>query len=139
MGASMPTQVRIVLARVALAAAALAMSSPALAERPISGAEAQRFLAGKQFLIQCVDGTHGYGVFNMHGIVSVAYRRFNSRNGSPDLRDRATVRARGNEICLAWKEFDGGGDGCYAVSEKTVGHFRIGSSMRWCEIKAMSQ
>ena len=137
MGANMPTQV--FLARIALAAAAVALSSPALAERPISGAEAQRFLAGKQFLIQCVDGTHGYGVFNTHGFVSVAYRRFNARNGAPDQRDQATVHARGNQICLAWKEFDGGGDGCYPVAEKSVGHFRIGSSMRWCEIKAMSR
>jgi hypothetical protein len=46
------------------------------------------------------------------------------------------VHARGNEICLAWKEFDGGGDGCYPVAEKDTGHFRIGSVMRWCEIKA---
>jgi len=107
-----------------------------LAERPISGAEAQRLLSGKQFLIQCVDGTQGYGVFNMHGVVTVAYRRFNARSDAPDMRDRATVRARGQEICLAWKEFDGGGDGCYPIAEKSVGHFRIGSAMRWCEIKA---
>jgi hypothetical protein len=132
-------QARIVLARIAVAAAAVAFSSPASAERWISGAEAQRFLAGKQFLIQCVDGTQGYGVFNTHGFVSVAYRRFNARNGSPDQRDQATVQARGNQICLAWKEFDGGGDGCYPVAEKSIGHFRIGSSMRWCEIKAMSR
>ena len=132
----MPMQVRIVLASIALAVAALGSTLPALAERPISGAEAQRFLAGKQFLIQCVDGTQGYGVFNTHGFVSVAYRRFNARNGAPDQRDHATVRARGNEICLAWKEFDGGGDGCYPVAEQGNGHYRIGSGMRWCEIKA---
>lgn len=132
----MPKPLRIVLACIALASTALAFTSPAVAERLITGAEAQRLLSGKQFLIQCVDGTQGYGVFNTHGIVNVAYRRFNMRNDAPDLRDRATVRARGNEICLHWKEFDGGGDGCYPVSEKNVGHFRIGSAMRWCEIKA---
>ena len=111
-------------------------SWPASAERPISGAEAQRLLSGKQFLIQCVDGTQGYGVFNQHGIVNVAYRRMSTRSDAPDMRDRATVRARGHEICLAWKEFDGGGDGCYPVAEKDTGHFRIGSGIRWCEIKA---
>lgn len=136
MGATMPKPVRIVLARLALVSAALVLSSPTFAERPISGAEAQRLLAGKQFQIQCVDGTQGYGVFNTHGVVTVAYRRFNSRYDAPDMRDRATVRSRGNEICLAWKEFDGGGDGCYPVAEKNAGHFRIGSAMRWCEIKA---
>jgi hypothetical protein len=44
--------------------------------------------------------------------------------------------ARGQEICLAWKEFDGGGDGCYPSAEKDAGHYRIGGTMRWCEIKA---
>jgi hypothetical protein len=132
----MPKPVRIVLACLTFVAAVLAASPQALAERPISGAEAQQLLAGKQFLIQCVDGTQGYGVFNMHGVVNVAYRRFNAHRNAPDQRDRATVRARGNEICLAWREFDGGGDGCYPISEKNVGHYRIGSAMRWCEIKA---
>ena len=75
-------------------------------------------------------------MFNQHGIVNVAYRRMSTRSDAPDMRDRATVRARGHEICLAWKEFDGGGDGCYPVAEKDTGHFRIGSGLRWCEIKA---
>jgi len=135
-GATMPKPVRVVLARIALVLTAFVVSSPSFAERPISGAEAQRLLTGKQFLIQCVDGTQGYGVFNQHGIVNVAYRRFNTHRNAPDLRDRATVHSRGNEICLAWKEFDGGGDGCYPVAEKDIGHFRIGTAMRWCEIKA---
>ena len=113
-------------------------SSPSLAERPISGAEAQRILTGKQFQIQCVDGTAGYGHFGS-GVVTVAYRRFNAPNSAPDMRDRATVRARGQEICLHWKEFDGGGDGCYPIAEKDAGHFRIGGGMRWCEIKAKLQ
>jgi len=129
----MPKPVRVLLSIFAIAAVT---ASPAFAERPISGAEAQRLLTGKQFLIQCVDGTQGYGVFNTAGVVTVAYRRFNTRNDVPDLRDRATVRARGHEICLAWKEFDGGGDGCYPVAEKDAGHYRIGGTMRWCEIKA---
>ena len=132
----MPKPVRTFLARFAVISAVVVACSPASAERPISGAEAQRLLAGKQFLIQCADGTQGYGVFTTHGVVNVAYRRFNTRNDAPDLRDRATVHARGQEICLAWKEFDGGGDGCYPVSEKHAGHYRIGSAIRWCEIKA---
>ena len=132
----MAKPVRNILATFAVVSSALLASYPASAERPISGAEAQRLLTGKQFLIQCVDGTQGHGVFNQHGIVNVAYRRFNTHRDAPDMRDRATVRARGHEICLAWKEFDGGGDGCYPVAEKDHGHFRIGGVMRWCEIKA---
>src|SRR5262245_30431068 len=102
MGVTMPKPVRIVLAHVAVAFSVLLASSPARAERLISGAEAQRLLSGKQFQIMCVDGTQGYGVFNAQGVVTVAYRRFNAHRDSPDQRDRATVRARGNEICLAW-------------------------------------
>lgn len=132
----MAKPVRNILATFAVVSSALLASWPASAERPINGAEAQRLLSGKQFLIQCVDGTQGYGVFNQHGIVNVAYRRMSTRSDAPDMRDRATVRARGHEICLAWKEFDGGGDGCYPVAEKDTGHFRIGSGLRWCEIKA---
>lgn len=135
----MSKQFRVVLTGTVLATAVFAASVPARAERPITGAEAQRLLSGKQFLIQCVDGTQGHGVFNSHGTVTVAYRRFNAPNGMPDQRDRATVRARGHEICLAWKEFDGGGDGCYPVSQKDAGHYRIGSAMRWCEIKASAR
>jgi hypothetical protein len=131
----MPKTIRQILASLAVLSSALAVS-PASAERPISGAEAQRMLTGKQFLIQCVDGTQGYGAFNQHGIVNVAYRRFNATRDTPDMRDRATVRTRGHEICLAWKEFDGGGDGCYPVAEMDNNHFRIGSGLRWCEIKA---
>ena len=113
----------------------LGLEGLGLVRCPFSGAEAARLLTGKQFLIQCVDGTQGYGVFNQHGIVNVAYRRFNTHRDA-DMRDRATVRARGQEICLARKEFDGGGDGCYPVAEKDTNHFRIGGAMRWCEIKA---
>lgn len=131
----MPKPVRVVLSSVVVAIS-LVTAAPALAERPLTGAEAQRLLSGKQFLIQCVDGTQGYGAFNTHGVVTVAYRRSHFRSDAPDMRDRATVRARGNEICLAWKEFDGGGDGCYPVAQKDAGHYRIGSAIRWCEIKA---
>ena len=132
----MAVAVHAFLVRFAVISSVLVAASPASAERPISGADAARLLAGKQFMIQCVDGTQGYGVFNQHGIVNVAYRRFNTHRDAPDMRDRATVRARGQEICLAWKEFDGGGDGCYPIAEKDAGHYRIGGTMRWCEIKA---
>ena len=127
---------RAILAGAAVLCTGFAIPTAALAERPISGAEAQRLLSGKQFLISCVDGTQGYGVFNTHGAVNVVYRRFNAPQNAPDQRDRATVQSRGNDICLAWREFGGGGDGCYPVTEMSIGHYRIGGTMRWCEIKA---
>jgi hypothetical protein len=117
-------------------AVAVFFSSTALAERPVSGAEAQRVLAGKHFQIQCVDGTYGRGMFGDQGTVSLSYKRFNDSSAAPPQHEKASVRARGNEICVAWKEFGGGGTGCYPVAEKNAGHYRIGSDLRWCEIKA---
>ena len=39
----------------------------------------------------------------------------------PEETDHAVVRVKGVEICLAWKQFGGGGDGCYPVSEEAAG------------------
>jgi hypothetical protein len=110
-------------------------ASPAFAERPLTGAEAHRLLAGKTFQLQCVDGTRGVGAF-ARDTVSVSYRLANAEQGEPALNDRAAVRAQGNEICVAWKQFGGGGEGCYPIAEKAAGSYRIGSGIRWCDIRA---
>lgn len=122
--------------RAVILAVALAGASPAFAERAITGAEAQRMLAGKSFKLQCVDGTSGRGVFNTHGVVSVSYRRSGVAEMAQEQSDRATVRAQGNEICISWTQFDGGGDSCYPVAERAAGSFRIGGINSWCDINA---
>ena len=124
-----------VIARAAALAAMLAVTSPAFADRSITGAEAQRMLAGKAFLMHCVDGTSGRGVFT-HGVVHVSYRRAGAFEVAQAESDRATVRAQGNEICMNWTQFGGGGDACYPVSERAVGQYRIGGLGRWCDINA---
>jgi hypothetical protein len=129
---------QIIIRAAALASilATLAGASPALAERPITGAEAQRLLAGRSFQLQCIDGTSGRGVFNTHGAVSVSYRRGGASEMMQEQRDRATVHAQGNEICINWTQFDGGGNSCYPVAERAAGSFRIGGINRWCDIYA---
>ncbi len=37
--------------------------------------------------------------------------------------DNAVLRVKGVEICLAWKQFGGGGGGCYPVSEEAAGRY----------------
>ncbi|MBM3527150.1 MAG: hypothetical protein FJX62_03605 [Alphaproteobacteria bacterium] len=108
--------------------------SAAWAERQVHGGDVARLLAGRAFQIQCVDGTRGKGEFAQSGgLVTVSYRR---PHGPPQESDRATVRVKGVEICLAWRQFGGGGDGCYPVREKTGGTYRLGVGPIWCDISA---
>ena len=73
---------------------------------------------GGTFRIECIDG-RGRGQVSVAGVANVSYRR-PSMSG-PDETDHALVRVKGAEICLAWKQFGGGGDGCYPVSEEVAG------------------
>src|SRR5262245_198615 len=115
--------------RAATAAALVVLSSsPSVADRRISAAEVQRALAGKAFQLMCIDGTYGRGFFNTHGVVTVSYRRPLS---SRDDAETAAVHSRGDEICLAWKNFDGGGISCYPVTMKAANLFRLGIESRW--------
>jgi hypothetical protein len=126
----MPRRKSFVLAGI-VAGMAIGGATSAAAERQVHGGDVARVLAGKAFSILCVDGTRGRGEFSQHGVVTVSYRR---PNGPLLENDRATVRVRGVEICLAWKQFGGGGDGCYPVLERSAGIYRLGSGPIWCDI-----
>ena len=115
---------------------ALLCSSQAFADRALTGVEAQRLLAGKRFNLQCVDGTRGFGTISGSGVINVSYKRSASREDAMEERDRATVRPQGNEICLSWKQFAGGGDSCYPVAEVSNGRYRIGVDGLHCDIDA---
>ncbi len=91
-------------------------------------------LTGKNFQIECIDGTIGRGQVSQHGVATVAYRRPDAPRGTPEQFDNALVRVRGVEICLAWRQFGGGGDGCYPVSEEAQGRFRLSTGPLWCDI-----
>ena len=130
-GAIMSRRTVFVLAGFAIATAGLTASSTASAGRQVHGGDVARVLAGKMFRIECVDGTQGRGQFSEHGAVSVSYRR---SSGGPDESDHANVQVRGFEICLAWKQFGGGGNGCYPVYEEAAGRYRLGNGPLWCDI-----
>jgi hypothetical protein len=132
-GASMPRRRSFVVAGLATAAALCAATS-AFAGRQVHGGDVARVLAGKAFGIECVDGTQGRGKFSQQGAVSVSYRRPSSPRGTPDEHDHANVQVRGVEICLSWRQFGGGGNGCYPVFEESHGRFRFGGGPLWCDI-----
>lgn len=131
-GAIMPRRTQFVLAGFAIVVA-LTAASPAFAGRQVHGGDVARLLTGRAFRIECVDGTVGRGQVTGAGVANVSYRR-PSMSG-PEQTDRAVVRVRGVEICLAWREFGGGGDGCYPVSEEIAGaRYRLSTGPLWCDI-----
>jgi hypothetical protein len=133
MRASKPRLQNFICAGFAMAIVLAAMV-PAFAGRQVRGDDVARLLTGKQFQIECVDGTIGRGQVNQYGLASVSYRRPSMPTRKPDEYDNAVVRVRGVEICLAWRRFGGGGDGCYPVSEETTGRYRLSTGPLWCDI-----
>jgi len=129
-GSIMPKLLRFVCASFAVAMT-LVVVTPALAGRQVQGGDVAKLLVGKAFRIECVDGTIGRGQVSPHGVANVSYRR---PNDNREEVDNAVVRVRGVEICLAWKQFGGGGDGCYPVSEEAQGRFRLSTGPLWCDI-----
>ena len=110
-----------------------AATSPALAGRQVHGGDVAKLLNGRAFRIECVDGTVGRGQVSVAGVANVSYRR-PSMSG-PDETDHAVMRVKGVEICLAWKQFGGGGGGCYPVSEEAPGsRYRLSTGPLWCDI-----
>jgi len=64
------------------------------------------------------------------GVANVSYRRPSDQR---EEHDSAVMQAKGAEICLAWKQFGGGG--CYPVSEEVAGsRFRLSTGPLWCDI-----
>jgi hypothetical protein len=129
----MPGLQRFVCAGFALAIVLVA-TSPAHAGRQVRGDDVARILNGKQFHIECIDGTVGRGQVSEYGVVSVAYRRPSMSRSKTEEFDNAVVRVRGVEICLAWRQFGGGGNGCYPVSEESTGRYRLSTGPLWCDI-----
>jgi hypothetical protein len=109
----------------------LADAWPALAGRQVHGGDVARLLTGRAFRIECVDGTQGRGQINQHGQIHVSYHR---PSDCREETDNAMLRVKGVEICLSWKQFGGGGDGCYPVSEEAQGRFRLSTGPLWCDI-----
>lgn len=116
------------------AALAVCFASPAWAERLVTGEEAQNILAGKSFSLSCVNGVSGRGSFN-GGIVKASYRMPSAAEGADPVNDLGKVRSRGADLCIAWRHLTNGDEGCYRVSEKAPGRYRISvpSGHLWCD------
>jgi hypothetical protein len=127
----MPSRKNLVLAGIA-AVLMLTGVSEAFAGRQVHGGDVARLLSGRAFRIECVDGTVGRGQVSPTGVANVHYRR--ASMSGPEQTDFAAIRVKGVEICLAWKQFGGGGDGCYPVSEEAQGRFRLSTGPLWCDI-----
>jgi hypothetical protein len=131
-GVSMASARRFVCAGFA-AAIIVGATLPAEAGRQVHGGDVARLLMGRAVKIECVDGTQGRGQITQAGVINVLYRRPQSQR---EESDRAAMRVKGVEICLAWKHFGGGGDGCYPVSEEAAGRYRLSTGPAWCDISA---
>lgn len=103
---------------------AACIASPALADRLVTGEEAQSIFAGKSFSLSCVNGVSGRGSFN-GSIVKASYRMPSAAEGADPVHDLGKVRSRGADLCIAWRHLTNGDEGCYRVSEKAPGRYRI--------------
>jgi hypothetical protein len=126
----LPTHNRVALAGFAIALAMTA-TQPAFAGRQVSGADVAKVLSGRNFRIDCIDGTQGRGQVTDQGIANLSYRRGSDPR---ETSDSSLVLVKGVQICLAWKQFGGGGRGCYPVSEEAIGRYRLSTGPLWCDI-----
>jgi hypothetical protein len=90
------------VARFAVAAAALIAASPVLAE-PMSAESARRFVAGKLFAFNCFDGSRGAGrIFGDGSVIGTV-----QLGGAGPVRSiwlpAGTLRTRGEAVCASLK------------------------------------
>ncbi len=124
----------------ALAAGTIAVAlwtSPAFADRVLSGAEAHQMLSGQTFEFNCVDGTRGEASYAKSGVATASFRLGGANVDAAIQRDHGRVRAEGENLCVRWGTLNGGKEGCYKTVERRPGLYRISEGqLRWCELSA---
>jgi hypothetical protein len=126
----MPRRSHLVLAGIA-AAFTLTATPQAFAGHRVHAADVAKVLTGKNFHIRCIDGTQGRGEVTDQGIANLSYRRpADGREAS----DSTVLQVKGVDMCLSWRQFAGGGRGCYPVSEESAGRYRLSTGPLWCDI-----
>jgi hypothetical protein len=128
--AIVPSRNRLVLASIAVAFTVATIPS-AFAGHRVHAADVAKVLSGKNFRIDCIDGTQGRGQVSDQGVANVSYRR---RADGHESSDSTMIQVKGADMCLSWRQFAGGGRGCYPVSEEAVGRYRLSTGPLWCEI-----
>ena len=116
--------------------AAAAFSAPVLAERAMTGSEAQTLLAGRRFEFNCIDGTSGWASYERSGLAKAIYRMPNMRETAMEVADTGRVRSAGNDLCIRWQQLNFGEEGCYRMTQYSPGRYRIATSDqgRWCDL-----
>jgi hypothetical protein len=116
--------------------AATSFAAPVLADRVLSGSEAQNLLAGRQFEFICIDGTHGRANYERGGTASAIYRAANAREDAMEQQDHGRVRPAGEDVCIHWQRLNDGKEGCYRMTERSPGRYRIATAdqARWCDL-----
>jgi hypothetical protein len=112
------------------------IAAPALADRILTGAEAQVLMSGQRFEFFCVDGTRGEATYAKSGVATANYRLPVSPNEGEMLSDQGRVRADGNNVCIRWNSLDGGSENCFHMTERQPGKYRIATDdkRRWCDL-----
>jgi hypothetical protein len=125
-----PSRNALALASIAVALT-LTTTPTAFAGNRVHAADVAKVLSGKNFRIDCIDGTHGRGQVTDQGIANLSYRR--PADGR-EANDSTVIQVKGVDMCLSWQRFAGGGRGCYPVSEEAVGRYRLSTGPLWCDI-----
>jgi hypothetical protein len=127
---------RAVIRTFAAAGLAVALgSSAALADRVLSGSEAQQMLSGQSFDFNCVDGTRGQASYAKSGVATASYRLPGTGDDAAIQKDQGRVRSNGDSVCIRWNSLNGGEEGCYKMTERRPGQYRIAEgSVRWCDL-----
>jgi hypothetical protein len=94
-------------------------------------------LAGQSFDFHCVDGTRGEASYGHSGIATATYRLASASDDASLLKDQGRVRTAGDNVCIRWNNLNGGQEGCFRMSERQPGRYRIAADdrIRWCELK----
>lgn len=121
---------------VAALAGAAALATPALAEKVLSGSEAQNRLQGRNFDFICMDGTQGRASYQRSGYATASYRLANAGESAVAQTDRGQVRAEGDAVCIRWQTLNMGREGCFVMTERAPGTYRIATQLtgRWCDL-----
>jgi hypothetical protein len=117
-------------------AAATVTAVPALADRELNGNEAHQTLAGQKFSFHCVDGTRGEASYAHSGVAMASYRLPSGSDETKEIQDQGRVRAAGAALCIRWNNLNGGQEGCFRMTERRPGQYRISleDKIGWCDI-----
>src|SRR4029078_10927095 len=125
-----PSRNSVVLASIAVGLT-LTATPAAFAGNRVHAADVAKVLSGKNFRIDCIDGTHGRGQVTDQGIANLSYRR--PADGR-EANDSTVLQVKCVDMCLSWQRFAGGGGCCYPVSEEAAGRYRLSTGPLWCDI-----